>query len=308
MPCIFYPYIEVLELTNIFIHYSRNYVIMLAKVRSYLSNANNSVEVLCDTCSQSVDSRVRVLLCSHVLCESCACQNIRICPLDYCDVQQPFRICDTPLLVSSLKQDKNAPTESVQSRSIASYGGKMDAIVEDIKHTISSHNGNADPIKCLVFSQWHDSLALLGEILELNGISTLYITGGKNDETLAKFTSDPAMQVLMLPLRSCNHGLNITEATHVFLMEPTLNPEIHEQAMARVRRLSQRNDTFVHQYVMRGTVEEAIHHFMSEKKPIAKNDIYEMFTKDELKSNECSYSKASLWSIAYGKDFSPDFL
>ena len=42
-------------------------------------------------------------------------------------------------------------------------------------------------------------------------------------------------QVLLLPMRSHNAGLDLKVATHVFLAEPSFFPAKEEQAVARVR-------------------------------------------------------------------------
>lgn len=38
------------------------------------------------------------------------------------------------------------------------------------------------------------------------------------------------MQVLLLPLKDAGAGLNLTEAQHVLLMEPTVSPAMEAQA------------------------------------------------------------------------------
>ena len=53
-------------------------------------------------------------------------------------------------------------------------------------------------------------------------------------------------------------GLTITQASHVFLVEPSLNPALEKQAMGRVHRLGQKQETWVHQYIMLNSIEEEI--------------------------------------------------
>jgi len=42
------------------------------------------------------------------------------------------------------------------------------------------------------------------------------------------------------------NGLNLTEAQHVILVEPQLHRSVELQAIARVRRLGQKYNTFVY--------------------------------------------------------------
>jgi E3 ubiquitin-protein ligase SHPRH len=54
-------------------------------------------------------------------------------------------------------------------------------------------------------------------------------------------------------------GLNLINATHVFLCEPLINTAIELQAIARVHRIGQHRPTTVWMYLVSGTVEESIY-------------------------------------------------
>lgn len=75
---------------------------------------------------------------------------------------------------------------------------------------------------------------------------------------LDRFKYDIKVRVLLIPLSLGSNGLSIIEATHVFLVEPLINEAIESQAIARVARIGQIHNTFVHKYVLKGTIEEKI--------------------------------------------------
>ena len=56
---------------------------------------------------------------------------------------------------------------------------------------------------------------------------------------MEEFKEDDDIPVLLLPLQSGSNGLNIIEATHVILVEPSLNPSLEKQAVGRIHRIGQ---------------------------------------------------------------------
>lgn len=66
------------------------------------------------------------------------------------------------------------------------------------------------------------------------------------------------VQVLLLPLSLGAEGLDLTNACHIFLLEPLLNVQQEQQAINRIDRLGQTRKTCVHKYVLLDTIEENI--------------------------------------------------
>jgi len=77
------------------------------------------------------------------------------------------------------------------------------------------------------------------------------------------FPSSPKVEVgcdaLLLQLKSGGQGLNLTEATHVMFIDPSLNTAQHLQAAGRVHRIGQTKPTFVHWFVIKDSIEENIY-------------------------------------------------
>ncbi|KAF2740528.1 ATP-dependent DNA helicase [Polyplosphaeria fusca] len=133
-----------------------------------------------------------------------------------------------------------------------SYGTKVDMIA---RHLIWIRN-NDPGAKSIIFSQFGDFLDVLGEALKRWKIGASSIS---DRDGIQKFKADPAMECFLLDAKSDSSGLNLVNATYVFLCEPLINPAIELQAIARVHRIGQQRPTTVFMYLVTDTVEEAIY-------------------------------------------------
>ncbi|KDD72624.1 hypothetical protein H632_c3113p1 [Helicosporidium sp. ATCC 50920] len=75
---------------------------------------------------------------------------------------------------------------------------------------------------------------------------------------LQAFNEDDETRVLLLSHRTGAAGLTLVRASHVFLLEPSLDPAIEQQAVARVHRIGQRKPVHIHRLVVAGSIEEAV--------------------------------------------------
>lgn len=67
------------------------------------------------------------------------------------------------------------------------------------------------------------------------------------------------IECFLLHAKAHSSGLNLVNATHVFLCEPLINTAIELQAIARVHRIGQHRPTTVWMYLVSDTVEESIY-------------------------------------------------
>jgi hypothetical protein len=134
------------------------------------------------------------------------------------------------------------------------WGTKVSAVVRDLFPLVASGE------KAILFSQWDQMLDIVSAALTANGICHEKIITKKTfDLSLVRFTCDPSVTVLLLPLKSGAQGLTVVEANHVFFMEPMLNLEQEQQAMNRVHRIGQTRRTYIHRYIVENTVETKLH-------------------------------------------------
>ena len=57
----------------------------------------------------------------------------------------------------------------------------------------------------------------------------------KRTKALAEFEKDDSVSVFLISIRAGAVGINLTVANYVFIMDPSLNPALEEQAVGRVR-------------------------------------------------------------------------
>ncbi|KAF2854906.1 ATP-dependent DNA helicase [Plenodomus tracheiphilus IPT5] len=134
----------------------------------------------------------------------------------------------------------------------SSYGTKIDSIARHLLYLRATDPG----AKSIIFSQFSDFLLVLRSALRAFKIGSSSIT---ERDGIARFKSDPAVEVFLLDAKSDSSGLNLVNATYVFLCEPLINPALELQAIARVHRIGQSRATTVFMYLIGDTVEEAIY-------------------------------------------------
>jgi E3 ubiquitin-protein ligase SHPRH len=169
---------------------------------------------------------------------------------------QPERqsVASSPRSSSSIYSDiSSAVMDEIKSIDLAgSYGTKVDTIARHLLW-IREHDPGA---KSIIFSQFGDFLDVLRTAFTSWNIGASSI-GEKHG--IEKFRSDPSTECFLLDAKSDSSGLNVVNATYVFLCEPLINPAIELQAIARVHRIGQLRPTTVFMYLVSDTVEEAIY-------------------------------------------------
>lgn len=140
-------------------------------------------------------------------------------------------------------------------------GSKASALVRTLRGIWQQHP-QAKPI---IFSEWNEVLILVSRALKMNDIP--HRNGAQTTRAIefarmiTDFRFSQEEEVLLLPLKKAGAGLNLTEATHVILMEPSMDVSMESQAVGRVHRIGQERDTFVHRILMKDTIEEAVLRF-----------------------------------------------
>ena len=100
--------------------------------------------------------------------------------------------------------------------------------------------------RIIIFSQMDCMLSLISKTLSENGIANSSVKGNvwSKNAAISRFKSGDVNKVILLSLKNSASGTNLTEATHIFFIEPiNENKEvckaIESQAIARACRIGQ---------------------------------------------------------------------
>ncbi len=142
---------------------------------------------------------------------------------------------------------------------------KLDMLLEQLEEILSEGH------KVLVFSQFTSLLAIVKERLATAGIAFEYLDGKTQDRKgkVQRFQTDAECPVFLISLKAGGHGLNLTAADYVFILDPWWNPAVEAQAIDRAHRMGQQRHVFAYRIICRDTVEERILELQRSKKELA---------------------------------------
>src|SRR5512143_1152743 len=148
---------------------------------------------------------------------------------------------------------------------IAAPSAKLDALLPRLEEVAEQGH------KALVFSQFTSFLALARARLEAAGIPYEYLDGGVRDRQsrVDRFQTDAACPLFLIRLKAGGHGLNLTAADYVFLLDPWWNPAVEAQAIDRAHRIGQTRSVIATRLVARDTIEEKILELQASKRALA---------------------------------------
>ncbi|PPS12587.1 hypothetical protein GOBAR_AA08050 [Gossypium barbadense] len=133
-----------------------------------------------------------------------------------------------------------------------------DPVREEIRFMVE-RDGSA---KGIVFSQFTSFLDLIKYSLHKSSIKCVQLVGSMSlaarDAAIKSFTEDPDCKIFLMSLKAGGVALNLTVASHVFLMDPWWNPAVERQAQDRIHRIGQCKPIRIVRFVIENTIEERI--------------------------------------------------
>eukprot|EP00520_Triparma_pacifica_P017014 CAMPEP_0118641210 /NCGR_PEP_ID=MMETSP0785-20121206/5158_1 /TAXON_ID=91992 /ORGANISM="Bolidomonas pacifica, Strain CCMP 1866" /LENGTH=1516 /DNA_ID=CAMNT_0006532635 /DNA_START=2314 /DNA_END=6861 /DNA_ORIENTATION=+ len=183
-----------------------------------------------------------------------------------------------PLIIPmTLNRAPLLPSNVIGARNYGSKISKLIQILLDIRD---------DGEKALVLSLYDQTISIINDALNVNGIKAHSPKPGGKNTTLGKvidrWRKDDST-ALCFNIRQGAEGLTLVEGSHVFIVDPILNSGLDHQAISRIHRIGQDKETTVHRFIMKGTVEEILHAERKERMVALESGEIDA---DELKNGE----------------------
>jgi SNF2 family DNA or RNA helicase len=216
----------------------------------------NLPEDSCPICMGDFENVV-VTDCGHYFCKECIMNALNVskkmCPM-----------CRAPLTMKDIYSMKKTETGQIDYMTFK-YGSKMGKLISMCKQIFNDPNA-----RIIIFSQWERLLLSIGRTLKENNINNVYCKGNvhQRNSTIKAFKDGvrdgKETKVIMLSLEHSASGTNLTEATHIIMMDPVDGTKeeikaIEGQAIGRAARMGQKKQVKVIRLITKNTIEEEIY-------------------------------------------------
>jgi SNF2 family DNA or RNA helicase len=232
---------------------------MLSILNKIEDNVLDEDDNSCSICLEVITDK-SITKCGHIFCAECIKNCLKyksLCPM----CKKSIEINDVYLV----NKKEKIINENVNPL-IEKYGSKLGKIISMIRTIVVQPES-----RIIIFSQWDFMLSLIGKTLSENGIANCFVKGNvwSRNSAINKFKNGKNLsgednKVIMLSLENCASGTNLTEATHIFFVEP-INASKEEvqaiegQAIGRACRLGQKQKVEIFRVLIKDTIEEEIY-------------------------------------------------
>lgn len=233
---------------------------MLEKINNQDINASDEEANVCAICFE--EKQLSLTKCGHIYCKDCVTEWVNKrhnCPT----CKKELSISDVFLIKKEGKEDKKIDEVNPL---ISKYGSKLGKVILMIKALITQ-----EKTRIIVFSQMDCMLSLISKTLSENGIANSTVKGNvwSRNAAISKFKSGKNVsgddnKVILLSLKNSASGTNLTEASHIFFIEPINEKKeickaIEGQAIARACRIGQEQKIKLYRLLIKDTIEEKIY-------------------------------------------------
>ncbi len=210
----------------------------------------------CIICYDTMDDPT-MTPCGHMFCRNC----IQLCLNSKKECPICKHVFDPSLLVGIKKKEEKKDIDININPLVQKYGAKLGKLIQTTRTLLSQD------ARIIIFSQWDEMLLLISKSMLENGIDSSFISGNvyKRNSAISRFKMGGDNNgVILLSLEKSASGTNLTEATHIIIVEPIDDTKesikaIESQAIGRAVRLGQKCQIEVIRILCKDTIEEEIY-------------------------------------------------
>ncbi|KAI0011075.1 DNA repair protein RAD16 [Xylariaceae sp. FL0662B] len=215
--------------------------------------------LVCCICDEPAEEAVRSR-CKHDFCRSCAksyvnSQNEPDCPQ-----------CHIPLSIDleqpEIEQDEALVKKSSIINRIKMENWTSSSKIELLVHSLHRLRSEKASHKSIIFSQFTTMLQLIEWRLRRAGLTTVMLDGSmtpaQRQATINHFMTNVDVECFLVSLKAGGVALNLTEASHVFIVDPWWNPAAEWQSADRCHRIGQTRPCTITRLCIEDSVESRI--------------------------------------------------
>lgn len=231
-----------------------------------IADSDNNNKQVCGICHEPAEEPV-VTSCEHTFCKACIIDHTNdfskrvSCPscskMLTIDFSTSLAVGDQTIK-NTIKGFKSSSILNRIQLENFQTSTKIEALREEIRFMFE-RDGSA---KGIVFSQFTSFLDLINYSLTKSGITCVQLIGSmslsQRGDAINRFIEDPDCKIFLMSLKAGGVALNLTVASHVFIMDPWWNPAVERQAQDRIHRIGQYKPIRITRFIIENSIEERI--------------------------------------------------
>ncbi|EFP74968.2 uncharacterized protein PGTG_01561 [Puccinia graminis f. sp. tritici CRL 75-36-700-3] len=173
----------------------------------------------------------------------------------------------------NLRQLCNHPALIEKEKGTGGYFWNQSSKIVHLLKDLSLFLASGNQARAVIFSEFKRFLQIIEIALNERGIQFTTHYGKMDNDTRRKnleyFRRDVSCKVLLATIKTAGVGIDLRCAHKVYLMEPTWNPAVEEQAIDRLYRIGQKERVQVVRYCIKNSIEGHIFQIKWKKAELA---------------------------------------
>ncbi|KAL9948927.1 hypothetical protein D7B24_007462 [Verticillium nonalfalfae] len=219
--------------------------------------------MVCCICDEPAEDAIRSK-CRHDFCRGCARDYMMSSKSNMDELSCPM--CHIPLSIDleqpEIEQDQAMVKKSSIINRIKMEEWTSSSKIETLVYELHKLRSDKATHKSIVFSNFTSMLQLIEWRLRRAGVTTVMLDGSmtpaQRQASIDHFMKNPEVECFLVSMKAGGVALNLTEASHVFIVDPWWNPAAEWQSADRCHRIGQGRPCTITRLCIEDSVESRI--------------------------------------------------